>query len=124
MWGQVTLRSAPEKLIGTSQLHSPDEGSRSVQIDYELYVDDWGKGYATEALQAILAYGMGDRFSFPLHRIWALTSPDNERSIRLLNRLGFQFEGTLRDFVFIGQRFWDYASYSLLRQDMEGGRET
>lgn len=115
-WG-FALQSSPERLIGTSQLHTPDEGALSIQIDYELHVDQWGKGYATEALRAILAYGMSNRFSFHLNRIWALTGPSNEPSIRLLNRLGFRYEGTLRESAFYGGRFWDQASYSLLRSD-------
>lgn len=36
-WG-IALRSAPGQLIGSSQLHSPESWSHSVQIDYELHV--------------------------------------------------------------------------------------
>lgn len=50
----------------------------------------------------MLAYGMSDRFTFPLNRVWALTEPSNERSVRLLTRLGFWREGTLREFGYLG----------------------
>ena len=117
-WG-IALQSAPDRLIGSCQLHSPESWSHSVQLDYELHVDHWGHGHASEALHAVLEYGMSDRFSFTLNRVWALTETTNERSIRLLRRLGFLHEGTLRDFAHVGGRFRDYESYSLLRREFE-----
>lgn len=52
---------------------------------------------ATEALAAILAYGFSE---LGLHRVEAQTVADNEESVRLLDRLGFQREGTRRGHSF------------------------
>lgn len=49
----------------------------------------WGQGYAREALVAVLDYGQR---VFGLQRVIAVTSPDNERSIKLIESLGFRFE--------------------------------
>lgn len=49
--------------------------------------------YAFEAASAVLAHGRAD---FGLRRVVAITSPDNARSIRLLDRLGFEFERMIR----------------------------
>ncbi|HET6896751.1 MAG TPA: GNAT family N-acetyltransferase, partial [Vicinamibacteria bacterium] len=49
----------------------------------------WGHGYAFEAASAVLAQGRG---LLGLRRIVAITSLENEPSIRLLDRLGFRFE--------------------------------
>ena len=68
----------------------------------------------------LIAFGMSDLFSFPLNRVWALTEKSNEPSVRLLGRLGFRHEGTLREVGYQGGRFRDYESFSLLRRDFEG----
>lgn len=50
----------------------------------------WGQGYALEAARAVLEHG---RATLKLRRIVAFTAPDNERSGRLLERIGLRFEG-------------------------------
>jgi RimJ/RimL family protein N-acetyltransferase len=51
----------------------------------------WSQGYAYESASAVLNYG---RDALGIRRVLAITSPDNEASIRLLTRLGFSYEGT------------------------------
>jgi [ribosomal protein S5]-alanine N-acetyltransferase len=51
------------------------------------------KGYALEASQAVLERG---RDAFKLQRILAVTTPDNQRSIGLLGKAGFKYEGMIR----------------------------
>jgi RimJ/RimL family protein N-acetyltransferase len=60
-----------------------------VDIGYALFPRFWGKGYAREAAAAMLDYG---HKNFGLNRIVAITSPDNDDSIRVLESIGFQFE--------------------------------
>jgi RimJ/RimL family protein N-acetyltransferase len=52
-----------------------------------------GCGYATESAAAAIAHG---RDKFGLKRIVAITSPDNDRSARVLEKAGLRFEKTLR----------------------------
>jgi RimJ/RimL family protein N-acetyltransferase len=52
-----------------------------------------GQGYASEAAAGVLAYA---RRALGLSRVLAITSPDNDRSIRLLERIGFRFQGMLQ----------------------------
>lgn len=52
-----------------------------------------GRGYAYEAVAATLAYGRG---TLGLVRIVAITSPENERSARLLGKVGFKFDRMMR----------------------------
>jgi RimJ/RimL family protein N-acetyltransferase len=52
----------------------------------------WSKGYAMEAAHAVLAHAD----ALGLKRIVAITTVDNERSMRLLERLGFAFEGMVK----------------------------
>lgn len=51
------------------------------------------KGYAVESSQAVLERG---REVFKLRRILAITTPDNHRSIALLEKVGFKYEGMIR----------------------------
>ena len=51
------------------------------------------KGYALESSQAVLERG---RQAFKLQRILAITTPDNDRSIGLLEKAGFKYEGMIR----------------------------
>lgn len=53
----------------------------------------WGKGYAFEAASAALDQA---RDFFRLARILAITNPDNDASIKLLGKLGFQFERVMK----------------------------
>ena len=64
-----------------------------VDLGFALLPAYWGRGYAHEAAQATLRWGIHER---GLRRIVAITSPDNERSIKLLEKLGFVFEQTVR----------------------------
>ena len=60
-----------------------------VDIGFAFLPDHWGKGYCYEAASAVLAMG---KSRFGLNRIVAITSIDNYRSIRVLERLGMRFE--------------------------------
>lgn len=62
-------------------------------IGYALLPDYVGRGYATEAARAVLADA---RDRLHLERVIAIVSPDNDRSIRLLEKLGLRFAKMLR----------------------------
>lgn len=64
-----------------------------VEIGYALLPQYWAQGYAYEAASAVLAYG---RSKLGLKRMAALTSADNHRSARLLEKLGLKYERMVR----------------------------
>lgn len=99
-----------------------DSGSNRAEIGYELGRESWGKGYMSEALPPIISFGFE---SLHLNRIEACPFARNEASRRLLARLGFEHEGTLRQHdAFRGERL-DLMFYGLLRDGWErrGGAE-
>ncbi len=107
----VTLAETGQ-VIGIFGFDGWDTYHRRAQVGYDLSRDLWGRGLATEALAAILAYGFSE---LGLHRVEAQTIADNEESVRLLGRLGFQREGTRRDHSFEEDGlFHDGAIYGLL----------
>lgn len=61
-------------------------------VGFAFLPDYWSQGYAFEAVAAVMTYG---REVLELRRIVAITSPDNSASIRLLEKVGFKFEGLI-----------------------------
>ena len=72
-------------LLQRETLASPDLG-------YALLPEHWGKGYALEAAAAVMSFG---RKTLGMSRIFAITNPDNVRSIGVLEKLGFRFVKTM-----------------------------
>jgi RimJ/RimL family protein N-acetyltransferase len=60
-----------------------------VDIGYALLPEFWSRGYALESASAVLSYA---REALGLKRVLAVVSPDNQSSIRLLEKIGFEFE--------------------------------
>lgn len=82
--------------IGTCDLSEIDLHHRRAEIGFMLARSHWGRGYAFEAAQAVVEYAFG---TAGLHRLAARTHAGNDRSAKLLERLGFRLEGTLRGHV-------------------------
>jgi RimJ/RimL family protein N-acetyltransferase len=68
------------------------DGVADVDIGFAFLSELRGRGYAFEAASATLAYGHD---SLGLKRIVGFTSPDNANSVRLLEKIGMQLEGTV-----------------------------
>jgi RimJ/RimL family protein N-acetyltransferase len=64
-----------------------------VDIGFAFLPRFWAKGYAYESASAVMAYG---KQALGLKRIVAITSPDNQSSAKLLEKLGLQFERMVR----------------------------
>jgi RimJ/RimL family protein N-acetyltransferase len=60
-----------------------------VDIGFAFLPEHWGQGYAYEASAAVLEHAERDH---KLPRILAITSPHNQSSIRVLERIGLRFE--------------------------------
>jgi ribosomal-protein-alanine N-acetyltransferase len=112
-WGIV--KKDENTLVGTCGYNDwvKEFGYRG-EIGYDLMGAYWGQGIMTEALRAILNYGFE---SMHLNRIQAMVNPGNDRSISLLRKAGFQYEGQLREYGYWKGKFWDLHSFSLLRRE-------
>jgi RimJ/RimL family protein N-acetyltransferase len=106
------------KLIGN--VYISRRGFDSVEIGYVFNKDFCGKGYATEAARTLL----GAVFSkWKAHRAFAECNPLNERSWRLLERLGFRREGRLMQNIYFkrgadGGYLWqDTFVYGILEEE-------
>ena len=111
-WG-ITLHES-DRLIGSCGFHHFDSGFHRAETGYELNRAVWGKGIMLEAMIAILTYGFAD---LHLHRVEAIIDDLNERSKSLLRRLGFTYEGNLRQRYYFQDRFEDEHYYGLLSNE-------
>ncbi|HEX5441175.1 MAG TPA: GNAT family N-acetyltransferase [Ktedonobacterales bacterium] len=112
-WG-ITLRDDDDRVIGSCSLHHFDEGYHRAEVGYELNRAHWGQGIMPEAVSAVLTYGFTE---MGLHRIEAIIDDANARSKSLLLKLGFQYEGNLRQRFVSRKGFEDEYYYGLLRDE-------
>jgi len=104
----ITLRATNE-LVGFVRLGLG--AHRSAKLGYAVRRADWGAGLATEAAGTLIRYGFDN---LGLHRITSACGPDNARSQRVLRKLGFTYEGRLREHVFTNGAWRDSWLYSIL----------
>ncbi|MCB9850042.1 MAG: GNAT family N-acetyltransferase [Phycisphaerales bacterium] len=104
----------PERLIGTCTLAYVDTQNRRAEIGFALRHDCWGRGFMSCALSALLQYAFE---TLNLHRIEADVDPRNAPCIALLDRLGFQREGLLRERWIVNDEYNDTVFYGLLRRE-------
>ena len=103
-----------DRLIGACTLVFTDVPSREASLGYAYERAAWGQGYATEAARAMLAFGFGE---LGQHRIWATCAPANVGSSRVLEKIGMQREGYLRDHRWMKGHWRDSLLYAILEPD-------
>lgn len=112
-WG-ITLKDSGTVIGSCGFLNRRTKHYRA-EIGYELSSDYWGKGIASEALEAVVKYGYQH---FQLERIEALIEPTNLPSQKLVEKQGFQREGLLRHYEFTRGKFEDLYMYSIIKEDL------
>jgi RimJ/RimL family protein N-acetyltransferase len=116
-WGVERLDTAG--IIGTCTLASLDKQNRRADIGYALNREYWGQGLIGDALTTLLAFAFE---TLNLHRIEGDVDPRNDRSIRVLERQGFQREGFLRERWIVDGVVQDTALFGLLQREWTGDR--
>jgi ribosomal-protein-alanine N-acetyltransferase len=91
---------------------------RSGHLGYWVDQAVSGRGLATLAVALVCDHAFGPA---GLHRLQADIRPENLRSQRLVERLGFRHEGVLRRYLDIDGDWRDHLSYALLAEDVPGG---
>jgi ribosomal-protein-alanine N-acetyltransferase len=71
-------------------------------VGYDLYPDFYGKGYMSEAMEAILSFAQSD---MKIKHINACIYAGNQPSIDFAEKLGFVFAGETEDTIFRGQKY-------------------
>ncbi len=111
----LTLKDQ-DQMIGECTFWNFDAGFQCAEIGYELHPAYWQQGIMAEALSAVLDYGFNE---IGLHRVEAVPLAVNQPSHAILLKLGFSYEGNLRQRHFFRGRFEDQLYFGLLKEDWQ-----
>ena len=111
----IELRSS-QRVVGRVALKGIDDRNRRAELAYWLDPECWGAGLASEAVRTLCRAGLA---TLRLHRIDAGVLEFNRRSIALLERMGFQREGAVRDAIEYDHRWFRELRYGLLLGELK-----
>ena len=111
--GPVKERTEPVGLVAMTD-HDTERGT--AELAYWLDPDAWGQGYATEAAGRLVKYGFDQR---ALRKWSAKIVGGNDRSVAVVERLGFTKEGTHRQEWYLDGAWRDMLWFGLLRTERE-----
>ena len=115
-WVFAVEEVATARAIGMVRLSIASAEHRQGNIGFSMDGAIRGKGYASEAMRALLDYGF---HTLGLHRITALADVENARSHLVLATLGFRREGTLRQNFHVRGEWRDSDLFALLRSEWQ-----
>lgn len=108
----IYLKDSPNNIIGIINFSRMEHGPFSrCSIGYKFDSDFHGNGYALEACKAAIPIIFSN---YKIHRIEARVSPANIPSIKLLEKLGFCYEGIEYQGVEVNGTFKDHYKYGLI----------
>lgn len=104
------------EFVGLIGLKVGREKYREAELWYKLHQLQWDKGYATEAVNAILGFCFN---GLRLHRLEAGCAAKNTASGKVLLKAGFTHEGTTRKKLPIRGEWQDGQDYAILEEDYQ-----
>jgi ribosomal-protein-alanine N-acetyltransferase len=109
----IVLKETDE-IIGTIDFAVTDAEAKSAEVGYQLGKAWRGKGFAAEALKALICHLFE---SVGLNRIWADYDSRNSKSGRVMQKAGLVYEGTSRQCKKCGSELVDRVHYAILADD-------
>ncbi|MFF2019506.1 GNAT family N-acetyltransferase [Paenibacillus sp. NPDC058177] len=112
-WLQVAISLKDGQLVGDIGIHFLYDGFQA-ELGYTLSPEFQGKGYASEAVRAVIDYlftGLGK------HRITGSVDPDNLKSVKLLENLGFRKEAHFIKSYRMNDAWYDDCVYAILADE-------
>ncbi len=104
--------------IGQIAYFLVDSKNNFAEIEYCIGSAFQCRGFATEATKAIIKFGFEQ---INLHKVQICTKTINNPSKRVIEKCGFTYEGTLRDYFFMDNRYVGRLYFSMLRDEYENG---
>jgi ribosomal-protein-alanine N-acetyltransferase len=112
----IVLRRTGE-IVGWCGLGRLDFDQSRTEIYFVISREHWGQGLATEAAAAMLGYAFDE---LCVRRVVAVVAPANHASVRVIEKLGMRYDGTVRGLT-AGHR--DYEGHSLYSLGADDRRE-
>jgi len=103
-----------DELIGTIGTHRIDWLNRRVELGYWLASRFQGRGVVTAACRALIDHAFTE---WTLNRVEIHCAAGNEKSCAIPERLGFHFEGVLRQAQLVNGEYLDIRIYAMLFED-------
>jgi ribosomal-protein-alanine N-acetyltransferase len=113
-WHFAVEEKGKNDFIGSVALMTEKDSPVSAEIGYWFKKEYWGKGFATEAAQAMIDFGF-DKIGF--HRIWGKTHVDNQGSAKVMEHCGMVREGILREHIWLQDHYRSSIVYSILENE-------
>ena len=111
----VVQRASDDAFVGWVTVNSWNPAFRSASLGFCYAERAWGQGYATEAGRAIVDWAFT---ALDLNRLQAEADTRNHASARVLEKLGFRREGTLRENCIVDGVVSDSWVFGLLRRNL------
>jgi [ribosomal protein S5]-alanine N-acetyltransferase len=103
------------KLAGYVNINNIVSGAfHSAYLGYSAFASHVGRGLMTTGVRAVIDMAFDD---LGLHRLEANVQPDNQRSINLVRRLGFELEGFSRRYLWVDGAWRDHERWALRAED-------
>ncbi len=111
-WAICSLNS--EVFYGAGGINGVQKQHRKAEIGFWLFKEFWGKGIIVEAMPLICNYGFQ---VLGLNRIEGFVETENMNSKKVMAKLGFKYEGTMRDCEIKNGKYISLDIYSKLKDD-------
>jgi ribosomal-protein-alanine N-acetyltransferase len=119
----LSPRQEPGRFIGKIALNGIMRGAmHGAYLGYWMDVDHQGRELCPEAIRAVLDFAFG---TAELHRVQAAIMPRNEKSLRVIEKVGFRREGYAERYLQIGGKWEDHILFARTREEhVAPGRAT
>lgn len=112
-WLQLAVCLKEGQLIGDIGIHFIDDDYQ-IEIGYTLSPERQGNGYAAEAVKAVINCAFVEHKK---HRVSASVDPDNIKSVKLLEKIGFRKEAHFIKSYRMGNQWCDDCVYAILAEE-------
>ncbi len=104
------------EFVGIIDLHEVDKRNKKAAVGAWLGRKYWGKGYGTKALKLILQFAFKE---LKLHRVEGIAFEWNVASRRIMEKVGFKFEGMRRESFKLNGKYQNEVIYGILRDEFK-----
>lgn len=109
----ITLKETND-CIGQIAFYVVDSRNQKLDVEYCVGQAFWGKGYAPEALKAVIDYAFKE---MNFNRVQAFHRSKNDISGIVMKKAGMKFEGTLKQYILHKDEFDDCLMYAIIRSE-------
>lgn len=110
------IEKEKNECIGQLAIFLVDNKNHFCEIEYCIGSQFQRKGFCSEAVQAIIEYAFSN---INIHKIQVCHKENNMGSKGVIQKCGFTYEGTLRDYFYMDGKYVSRLYYSMLRSEWE-----